>query len=289
MKIRRSKPVKVNAVTEKPLKLRDVDVELSLEASEPLGDILDYSTLLYGEKKIGKTTLCSMFPDTNFLMFEPGAKALSIRQNPVPTWVHAKKYLQLLGDDANSSKPKIKTVVADTIDIAYQLCFSYMCQKQGIQHPHDQDDFGKSWGEIRKEFQAWVTGLLALNKGVFFLSHADFRVFTRRDGTKYDTLAPSLTGQAMQVVKGLVDNIFYYGYEGEGRVLVLRGDESLDAGTRLEENFLTKVKRRPLRSISMGDSKQEAYANLLAAYNNKSLVVGEVPTVSKPQRSKRKG
>lgn len=265
----------------------DLQLELASELSEPLDDLLQYSMLLYGEKKIGKTSLASMFPDTQFLMTEPGYKALRILPNWCPTWPHITGYTKLLEDDSKRSKPKVKTVVVDIVDRAYDLCFSYMCRKLAITHPQDEEDFGKSWGAIRKEFESWCGRLLGMNKGVIFISHAAMKNVTRRDGTKYDTLQPSLTGQPMAVLTGLVDTIAYYGYNGNERQLIIRGDDNLSAGTRIEEHFLTKVKRRPIHSISMGTSKQEAYSNLVDAFNNMSTNVGEVPTIA-PRSNKRR-
>lgn len=260
---------------------------LATEFSEPVTDMWRYSWFLFGEKKIGKTSLCSQIPDAHFLMFEPGGLALSLKQRPVNNWKEAKEYLKLFQQDDKRQTPKFKAVIIDIVDVAYRMCLEHVCTKLGISHPSDQNDFGGAWSKVRDEFTKWVNGILALDKGVVFISHAKFTEFTRRDGTKYDILAPTLTGQPLDVITGLVDTIMYYGYNGERRQLVIRGDESIDAGTRLNDNFLTKVKGRQIKTIDMGESKEESYQNFENAFNNQLKSVGELPTVRRPVKKKR--
>lgn len=257
-------------------KSSDLELSLAEDLTEPSDDLLSYSMLLFGEKKIGKTTLCSMFPDTQFLGCEPGHGAVRIKLNKCPDWRHFKTYVGLLEKDN-----ECRTVVVDTVEAAYSMCFVYMCDKLGINHPQDENDYGKSWGAIRKEFESVVNRIIAMEKGSIFISHAQIRTIKRRDGTQFDTLCPMLTGQPMEVMSGIVDTIAYYGYNKGERQLVIRGDDFLMAGTRLEEHFLTKFKRRPVHSIPMGSNKQEAYDNLLAAFNNQLVDVGDVPVVAK--------
>lgn len=264
-----------------------LELELSDQVSEPSEDLWQYSMLLYGEKKIGKTSLCSELPGAQFLATEPGYKAQRIHANWCPTWQHVIGYTKLLEEDDAKTKPSWKYVVVDIIDKAYDLCFEHMCKKMVISHPHDEQDFGKSWGIIKKEFAGWLSRLLAMNKGVVLISHAKLQTARKRDGSEFDMIAPSLTGQPMDVIMGLVDTIAYCGYSGSDRVLTIRGDDFVVAGTRCEDNFLTKIKRNPINSIDMGSSKKQSYANLVAAFENKTGVVGEVPTIAQRPKKKR--
>lgn len=260
---------------------------LTTDVSEPLENFLDFSTFIYGEKKVGKTSLLAEFEGLTFIFTEPGYKGLSVRKNIADDWLDIKGYVEQLEEDDNSGDPQHQAVALDTVDYAYDMCFRHVCKKLGIDHPHDENDFGKSWGAIKKEFESVVKRLLSLKKGCFFLSHAKLGKFERRDGESHSKLTATLTGQPMDVVAGLFDNIFYYGYDGADRVLVLRGDETLEAGTRLKGHFVTKKKRSPIISISMGESSEEGHANLLAGFNNELSVVGEMPTIA--QRTKKKG
>ena len=69
---------------------------LPTERTQPCDSLQDYSILLYGEKKIGKTTLTSMFKKAFFMLCEPGGKALSLYSRPVRNWLEFKAYVRLI-------------------------------------------------------------------------------------------------------------------------------------------------------------------------------------------------
>ena len=56
------------------------------EVNSPPEELRAFSMLIYGSKKIGKTTLASRFPNPYFLALEPGTKALRVRSSACPTW-----------------------------------------------------------------------------------------------------------------------------------------------------------------------------------------------------------
>lgn len=261
------------------------ELVLPTEESEPERDMYDFSTLLWGERKIGKTSLMSQFPDMTMIMTEPGDKALKRRSVQVKNWVDMKAAVKQLEADDRSANPVHHAVSIDTADIAYQLCFAYVCMKEGFDYPPD-NDFGKGWGAISKEWSEFLRRLLRMDKGVFLISHAKVTTLTRRDGTKYDTLGPTLSGQAMGVLEGLVDTIAYYGFDGDERKLVIRGNEYINAGTRIDELFKT-ADGRIVRSIPMGSSKEESYKNWLLAFSNKQRDVGTLPHVVIPTRKRK--
>jgi len=237
------------------------DVTLPGEVSEPMENLGDYSILLYGEKKIGKTSLASKFKDAFFLMFEPGAKALSIYQRPVANWLEFKKYVALLQKDK-----KFATIVIDPVDIAYQSCATYICQKLVIDHPSDEE-WGKGWQAIKEEFTAEFNKLLHLNKGVIMISHAAEKEIKTRTGDKYHKITATMSGQARDVLEGVVDIWAYYCYDSGSRTLVIEGDDHIGAGHRLETRFRYTDGVR-ICKIPMGTTAQEAHDNFMKAFNN---------------------
>ena len=56
---------------------------LPTEKSKPSSRLGDYTWLIYGAKKIGKTSLVAQFPETLILSFEPGTKALEVFQTRI--------------------------------------------------------------------------------------------------------------------------------------------------------------------------------------------------------------
>lgn len=247
-------------------------LSLPSAASEPKKSMLDYSWLIYGEKKIGKTSLCAQFPEAFFLMCEPGGKSLRIFQRPVGHWSDLVGYVDLLEKGGHP----FKTIVIDTVDKAYERCWEYMCKKLCIEHPHDENDFGKSWGQIEGEFVKQMTRILNLPMGAVFISHAVEKEVKNLLGEKFDRIQPTMANQANKFLTGVIDIWAYYGYDGSKRILQLAGNDYIGAGSRLEENF-----RRPdggrVDKIPLGGSAKEAYANVVKAFENKLGAVAAAP------------
>lgn len=239
-------------------------LSLPSTASTPATAVEAYTWLIYGERKIGKTTLCSQFDDPFFLMFEPGGKALNIRQVAVPTWDHFMEYISLL----EKNPGYCKTVVIDTGYMAYESCLVASCKELGIQDPRDEA-WGKAWKFIDKKFREAHQRILNLNLGFIVTAHSEVKTIQRRDGTSYDKLSTQLSAQAFRFYCGVVDTIAYYQYGKNGeRELTIRGDDHVEAGTRCKGHFLDK-NGKPNDTIPMGNSEEEAYKNLCLAFDNK--------------------
>ena len=241
-----------------------VNVTLPTQVSIPAERIEDYSILLYGEKKIGKTSLASKFDKAFFLMFEPGGRALSIFQRPVKNWLEFKKYVSLIQKDTS-----FRTIVIDTVDIAYTMCAEYVCQKLVIDHL-SEEEWGRGYEKARKEFYEEIDALLKTGKGVIFISHAAEKEIKTRTGDKYHRISPTMSNQARDILEGIVDIWTYYGYEGKQRYLWIGGDDHIGAGHRLETKF-RYTDGTPILEIPMGKTSKEAYDNFTKAFNNKLI------------------
>lgn len=236
-------------------------LSLPTVVSVPSNKLQEYVTLLYGEKKIGKTSLCSHMEGAFFLMCEPGGKSLALYQRPVTTWDEFTGYVRLIKKDT-----RFRTAVVDTVDLAYLYCTRAVCQRMGIEHPSDEE-WGKGWNAVREEFTRQVALLLSSGKGVVFTSHAIEKEVKTRAGGKYDRIVPTMPGQARDVLEGLVDIWAYYHYDQDKRFLTILGDDHIGAGHRLTNHFLTPSGKR-IRRIPMGTSSKEAYQNFMKAFHN---------------------
>jgi len=233
--------------------------------STPRDELGDYTWLIYGERKIGKTSLAAQFPDALFMMFEPGGKGLSIYQVEIGSWDAFKGYVKAI--KANPSQ--YSTIVIDTIDIAYEKCTDYVGRREGFDHPSEMNDFGKTWSMIKKEFTSVILDLIAVGVGVMFLSHATESEFQEASGGKYNKIIPTMPGQARKFVTGFVDIIAYYGYYGHDRLLTISGSDMVDAGHRVDGHFVSSEDpKKRIHSIPMGNSAAEGYSNILDAFNN---------------------
>jgi len=256
-----------------------LEVSLPTEKSIPLNEIGGFASLIYGRKKIGKTSFCSWFEKAFFLMTEPGAKKLSIFQRAVPDWRHFKAYVVKITGEKN----QFETIVIDTVDWLYEICLRHVCTKLMIQHPADLE-YGKGWDAVKKEFNAEINKLLNSGKGVIFISHMKEEEIEERSGKKYHRRTNTLSGQAKACVEGLVDIWACYDYDGKKRILTIMGDDFTDAGHRLNEppdqNFLY-TNGEPVREINMGKTSKEAHDNFMRGFNNKLVKEGGSTVVQK--------
>lgn len=243
----------------------EVDLSLPKEKSVPSSHIGDYTWLIYGEKKIGKSSLTAEFDQNFCMMFEPGGKALTAYQRPVPVWEHARKYIDLLIKEGQGN---FRSVSVDTGQLAYDRCLEYVCKINGMQHPGGQNDYGLSWNKVKSEFEKQHTRLLSAGFGLIVVAHAKALKLETRSGFTYDVLRPAISGQAADYYTGVIDNIAFYHFEGGERFLQIRGDDYVTAGTRCQGNFLT-TDGEPVCRIPMGNSAKEAYENLIKAFENK--------------------
>ncbi len=217
------------------------DLQLPDKPKEAHFDMQEYTILVYGREKIGKTIFFSSFPEALFLTTEPGTKNLEIFEfnaddGACRNWAILRKAVDLL-----EKTDRFKTVIIDTVDRAYDMCLEYICEKRGIEYPGEdsagREDWGKSWKAVKLEFLELVHRILQTGRGLCFTSHASEASITAKNGDKYTRIHPSMSGQARKVVEALVDMFFYAEYvrtsDGStARVLITEGDETIWAGHR---------------------------------------------------------
>ena len=253
-----------------------LSVSLPREKTAKVKELAGYSILIYGEKKIGKTSLAAQFPDAFFLMFEPGGKALELFAAPVKSWKHFVAYLDTL-----EREDRFDTVVIDTIDLCYEACYESICKANNITHPNEMRDHGQTWRAIKTEFQRQIHRLLSLGRGVILLSHAKEVEIMGLNGQATTRIQSTMSGQAHDVVDALIDIWIYYGYKGRNRYLFLNGNEHITAGARnMEDHFLLD------NPIYCGKSAAETYQNFQAAFNNDPIPFP--PREMAPKKSKPK-
>jgi hypothetical protein len=261
---------------------RAPELTLPTERSVPSDNLWDYLILVYGEKKIGKTSMFSHADNPFYAMFEPGGRSLEIYQRPIRRWRDFQKYVQLLQKDSTENEEEgFNPVIVDTADVAYDMCLDHACFRLGIDHPTDAG-YGKGWHAVKREFIKQVALLGATGKGVAFISHsAEREIKTRRGGT-YDKIMPTMSNQARDVMEALVDIWVSYEYIGEERWLRILGDDHVAAGHRLTNRF-RYTDGSPIRFIPAGNSSEETWTNFVAGFNNE-LDPGQMPRRRKKKK-----
>ena len=246
------------------LKVGNVVYSLPTKPSEPKESMEEFIMLIYGQKKIGKTSLLSHFDNPLFLMFEPGGKSLKIYQESMTSWLKFTRFADLIVKDT-----KFKTIIIDPADLTYDACMHHVCKEMGIDHPADAG-YGKGWEAVKKEFVKQIMKIAMSGKGLVFVSHQVEKKIELRDGKSYDFKTNTMSGQAKGVIEGLVDIWCNYDYDGRKRFLTILGDDFIDAGHRVDEVLpafrYTNGKR--VRRIDMGNSSKEGYDNFMKAFYN---------------------
>jgi len=204
-------------------------------------DLRHYTTLVYGHEKWGKTTFFSSYPETLFLMTEPGAQGLSIyefnhEKGGVCDWDVLRAAVDLL-----EKSTQFQNVVIDTADRAYDMCLDWVCKNMNIPYPGQDDegrqDHGRSWRMVKVEFLEQIHRLKRTGRGICFTSHCKAERHRTRNGDEYDRVYPSMSGQARGVIEALVDMFFFGEYFKDEhnktvRCLITEGDDSVWAGHR---------------------------------------------------------
>lgn len=223
--------------------------------SHPADSLSRVKFLLYGREKIGKTCLASQFPEALFLLTEPGDGSLRLMKRDIHDWSDFIGYVKLI-----ERSDRFETVVVDTIDLAYKLCERAACRELGISHPSDEK-WAKGWNAVRDEFTRWMVRLGQCGRGIIWISHETEREIERHDGSSEMMTVPSMANMARGIIEPMADLIARFTYdERKRRILQIRGDGSIVAGTRLERRFYG------YDEIRMGKSKVAAFRNFMEAF-----------------------
>jgi hypothetical protein len=180
-----------------------MSITLPTEDSVPTRDIREKVVLIYGQRKIGKTTFCSQAEGALFLATEPGQSHLKLRRIPITSW---SEFLQACALIREGNHP-YKTIVIDTIDNLYKFCRDAVLRKNNLQHESDQS-FGRGYDLVNGAFHATLTGLSLLPYGLMMISHSQEKEVKTRSG-KEIKIAPTLPNSAQKIVNGMADYILY--------------------------------------------------------------------------------
>lgn len=240
-------------------------LEFPTKPNKPSGSLKESVIMLYGEKKIGKTSLAAQFSKNMFhLMCEPQARELSIFQASCPEYEYVKEWIKKL----TTEKHNFDSVSVDPLPLFYMLAMAYTGKVHGFEHPHDERDFGKSWGLVYKDFSEPLMKLLHSKMGVIFHAHETEDEIETREGKKYTIRRPDGMKGVKTFTDANVENIWYYHKRGSKRFLQIRGDDFAFACCSFTDKFMTPAGEQVF-AVPMGTSAEEGYHNLVLAFSNK--------------------
>lgn len=249
------------------------NLKLPKKYIEPSGNFDDFSVLIHGEKKIGKTDLANQSGKVLLLQHDPPQRAYRRMEIVCSDWKILRdsvKKLELM----TKKKFIYDRVVIDGIGTAFERCLQWVCEKRGIDHPQDEG-YGKGWSALFREFGNIIDRLLYLPCGIWFICHSEWKEVETSSGDEVTRLCPILSPKAEGIVNGKVDATFAYDYKDDGnRILIVKGSNRVIAGNRIDQpnkgkpHFRT-IKGNRIHWIPMGSSAEEGHKNLMDAFNNK--------------------
>jgi hypothetical protein len=173
---------------------------LPTEKSKKKTSPFEYTILVYGEPKIGKSEACSRIPDALFIQTEAGLKNLDVYATDlVETWDD----FLLIAKEVSEGNHPYKTIIIDTIDGMYQLCARYICKKNGWEHESDLD-YGKGYARVRMEMMRVLNKLSALPTGLVLVGHSKEKEVKTRTGN-YDRITLCFSGSIEEAITAFVD------------------------------------------------------------------------------------
>ncbi len=244
----------------------------SIQPSVISRDLSGKSFFIYGDKKSGKTSNAVKFPKPILVAFEKGYNMLSgVMAQPINKWKEAldvKK--QLLKDakvvaDGEKSETVYKTVIVDTIDIAYDLCEKFILDKEGVEYL-DETEKMRGYRAVSREYDKFFQEIMKAGYTLVCISHATTKQ-VKENGEKYDKTIPTVPDRGFLVVSRLVDVCAYATFEpnpddpnNPNRVLIMRGSKNLEAGSR-NKYMSTKI---PFTYEALREDMEQAVEKLKA-------------------------
>ena len=212
---------------------------LNLQPTKINKDLKGKFILIYGQPKIGKTSLAAQFPRNLLLAFEPGYNALNNAMvQPVTKWSEFKQVLKQLSQPEVQNK--FDTVTLDTVDLVWDACEKYICSQnineQTGETPKSLGDipWGKGYDLCKKEFDGALRQIAMLGYGMVLISHEQLKNVKTESGQEYQKFMPTLSDRPKLIANRLVDIIAYLRLSSEDgkRYIYTRGNDRFEAGSR---------------------------------------------------------
>jgi hypothetical protein len=228
----------------------------NLEPNKPRVDISDYTFLIYGKAKSGKTTL--FFEITKefyngdlskglLIGLEKGYKALNgiFAVNP-SNWTEFESLCNQLIEDRNELPYRLLGI--DTLDILYSYACDFVIRRERIARKDAKIKtiadipWGAGYSMVGELIDKIIHKLINAGYGLFLISHNTEKKFASRDGKEYDQTTISLPTRARNSFINMSDFIIFVDIEKskdgnklvDNRYIYFRSDGDIEAGSRFE-------------------------------------------------------
>lgn len=179
-------------------------------------DLSGYSVFFYGTPKSGKTTIASKFPGALLLAFEKGYNAIpGVNPIIINSWKEFKIILKELKEVAQSDseeaieiREKFKTIIVDTVDIAFQYCSEFICNLHGVDEI-GAIPFGRGYTYLDDEFDKALRMICNLDYGLVLISHSKDKTYKDETGEEYSRIVPTIDDRGARICSRTCDIIGY--------------------------------------------------------------------------------
>lgn len=236
---KKNKPIKakVSSLAHEAYKMKADAIELEEEPTIDAESLQDCVILLYGVPKIGKTRFFCNIEGMYLLPTEPGYHFQNVRKTPIRNWITFKTFVKKM-EKRGKFVRTVRIWGIDTVDKLAKFCMQYVCGREGITHPSDQE-WGKGWEAYRDEFTHWILRLGMLGPGLGFISHESSKEVIV-GGLKVPKAIPELDKTTYKVINPMADLILRMGFvkvktpsgRKKKRCLFTRPTAYMDAGDR---------------------------------------------------------
>ena len=222
-------------------------------------NVNDYSVLIYGPPKIGKSTLVhDLYEDkVLFLATEDRHKSLSgAHVQPISSWSDFENVLVALND--SELREQYDVIAIDTVENLYDMAEKATLKKYRVKNLNDVA-WGKAHGDLKATWKSKINMINKLGYQPCFVAHAttktvrvsesqmlpsqvDKRAMELKKGEdgeedfyEYTKQTPDLKDKILAPINKNVDNILFIGSQvdasgHEQRIIQLRSDLYHDAG-----------------------------------------------------------
>lgn len=233
-----------------------IDLE-TLEVNIPSINFGEYTTLLSGPPKSGKTEFCTEYDKSLILDFEQGSKGKVVYRVPIQKWIEVKQLVrQLITNE--QLKLKYNTICFDTMNYAFPALKKYAINLYQQEHT-DKDitsfnkiPYGGGWQILEEEIKDVINSLKRVGYGIVLVAHIKEKTFNRNTSGEYEKTVPDLSDRERNIISAMADFLLLAKFETEiiepavldgekvikdaivktNRVLYLRTNENVEAGFR---------------------------------------------------------